>query len=714
MNKTTADVVTPSRVDMIFGPTTRRVRRLAVFGPRGSGKTCFFASLYGQSADSFSSTTFDHEPTLEYLERMWNAYSKGASGFPDPNPLEVPRQLLFHMADINFGRQWQAEILDHAGELVERVHNGGDASEPLRDIVRTWLRECETILIFLDTTQSDSEESLERRNEVAILLQLCREASESGHVTRPLGLVLTKWDSLGSDWTNPLLEDGDNQPGDDAKLEAKLAKQDEVARRYLSQTPSLRQIHRTVEAFGKTVKLFPVSAIGVNRQPGRKPTHPYNILTPLLWALRQTDESRAQAAHSKANGKAASRAIQAYEELINLDGVNCGPVFEKVAPQLKELKKRQRAWRLGKLAAIAVTLFTTVVMAIAVFYFSWSAYADRQYGAWLAYCESNEGKGDESAGNRAKMADGILHWHGIVLSHEQKSRIEKSLLADRVIERDEAERSEWNAIKADRERIDSLKDDQEVKKLELLESVKSRLEAFGEKLGGIKAGREWESELATVKVTLDEHIAQRKRYNDVVEDQEKSSPADPTATERLITSWERYIKSSPMPNPYYMAQANTKLEACQDVYDGQVLDKLGGEWIKEPNRQELCSAFIKKVESVKLYNKPKKAAAIKELIDDALLKADKLSYYAAKEALITARGCPKAVLYTSLQTAKSQILEYLNSKTLPDLPAKHTRPLKMEKEAKRCLSWFGPENIDEQQAVLGGERSLIPQLPNFK
>ena len=718
MSKNLPAEVAPSPVDQWYGRATRRVRRLAVFGPKGSGKTCFFASLYGHSVDLWASLTFDHDPTTDYLEKMWNAYTQDATGFPSPTGAEIPRQLLFDLAEQKKGRQWKAEILDHAGELIHRIPGGGDKdkqlTEQLREIVRSWLRECEAILIFLDTTQADSKESLERRNEVAILLQLCRDASESGQVTRPLGIVLTKWDSLPTRWTTPIQAESNGQQNTEEDLRIKLAREEQVAKEYLSKTPSLRQIHQTVEAFGSAVSVFPVSAIGFNRQPKCNPSDPYNILTPLLWALRQTDESRGQAAETKVEGnsQSLSQKIQTYQELIDADDITCGPVFDRIHPRLAELKKRHGARRVAVLgSAIGVSLFLLMSF-FGIVYFSWGAHADRRYQAWVSFCDK-EGQGDVNAGKRLAMAEDIISWHGMFLNHEQKSRIEDCRMRDPVTERDFNERTEWEGIQEDVKRLVKLDPPQQI---DLREGLKKRLESFGKKHTEFKVGKHWERELDDVDRTLVKQYAQRNEFETVVAKEKALAPTDQTQTAKLIHLWEVYLATDPL--PYFQKQAQRKIGTWEDRWDDQMLESLRNE--ARVARQDLIqfANFVQKLDDFLTRDRKNKSrkdveASVNEMIDDELAKADESAYNQATDAIGAARtmlGTPAQVL-GKLQVAKKKVQEYL----APAKLGRHDRPRTMAPEAERCERWFTESGatVFDRIARLG-DRSLIYPLPAFQ
>ncbi len=189
-----------------LGKANPRERRIAVFGPRSSGKTCYFASLYGNSTGDGAAANLDYDAdTARYAEECWKEYSRGVPGATGKT---IPTKLRFQLTHKQTGRLWTVEMLDHAGELIEKLERSepGFASpyqetddlEWLRDLVSMWLRECEAILIFLDVSDSRSPELQKRRAEVGRLIGLCSEYSrEDRRLMRPLALVLAKWDCRG-------------------------------------------------------------------------------------------------------------------------------------------------------------------------------------------------------------------------------------------------------------------------------------------------------------------------------------------------------------------------------------------------------------------------------------------------------------------------------------------------------------------------------------
>ena len=165
--------------------------RLGIHGARNAGKTCYLASLYGFRSDGDGvNVGFSDNQTLDYLADKWDHYlARGEK--PQPNPKGIPAELT---CQLKFDqRVWLIALRDYAGELIER--RGADDVAQLREETRQWLAACNGILFFIDITEAEGAVR-ERLNELDLLLaELHRLSADGNRISRPLALVLTKWDS---------------------------------------------------------------------------------------------------------------------------------------------------------------------------------------------------------------------------------------------------------------------------------------------------------------------------------------------------------------------------------------------------------------------------------------------------------------------------------------------------------------------------------------
>lgn len=397
-----------SFVKEIYGQRSPRVRRLAVFGPRGSGKTCYFASLYGNPVQGDVSICFEDTSTTTYMQSQWDAYSSDA-GFPSPTPNEVPQKLVFDLARASTDRKWTVEILDLAGALIERR---GSTDDDLRKLVRDWLKECDAILIFIDTSGRVSSKANERRNEVAQLLGILREESERAKIVKPLGMLFTKWDD----------QQARPKSGEEA---AKLVKA------YLRSHPAIKQIRDTLDAFGVNVIGTPISALGWNWKPGHPPTAPYNLIKPLVWALEKTDQQRFLQAQDMTAKATPRDSVKIWNDLLKQSGISSGPVHSEILSKLASAQRRASSRK-----AIRRTLVLSLILVmLASGWSSWVRFANQEYVEWKESCDTTEGALDENAATQALKAQKLLALEfALVWTAEQKSQLEASVDRARDVE----------------------------------------------------------------------------------------------------------------------------------------------------------------------------------------------------------------------------------------------------------------------------------------
>ncbi len=662
-----------------FGRAERRIRRIAVFGSRGSGKTCFFASIYGHSAEvAGAAISFPDDATLAYLEEMWGAYTLSETGFPDPTAAEVPSRLRFDVADEV--RSWSAEILDHAGEAIERRTPANNLNDDLREIVHAWLRECEAILIFLDTSQDQGKATLERRNEVAKLLELCREECEIGRINRPLGLLLTKWDGQGIIQLPPEKDESENDEILHQKREEAFGKEERRAKQYLAANPAFRQIQSTLEKFGERVRVFPVSALGNNREHLKAPKKPYNLLRPMAWALQESDSvrfDRAQQAAAQAP-RSLRKSISVMNALIHEDGITNGPIHDQINAKLAELNKKLSRWRIGSFVAAAVVL---LAMCGGV-YGAWISFADRQYQAWNEFCSSESGKTEASADRRADMADSILAWHGTVLGSQSKTQLEKSRLLDREIALDYGAKLAWDGLKPSlAETANAAPGDISAEKLRELEE---RIRKVGETHGTRAACREWTTHLASIeekRKTVEKQDATYAEYMD--KDRKLKETQD---YNELIRLWMQFPSESPAQPERRKREAEELVKGYKDKEDEQRYYNIKKTWTAVISDIPGCVRAILSLEDflTKCHKSQTYRTRVAEDVAEALKKIDNIEYQMASNQVSKASSSESI---SDFQPAREALYRYLQETSIPGL-AHQRRPVVMASQANSCMSWF--------------------------
>ena len=244
--------------------------RIGTHGSRGSGKTCYYAALYGKRTDGDVAITLANEETVAILESDWQALANGKR--PQATAQAMPKEL--HYSITHQDEVSSVLACDYAGALVQRGKK--DAPE-LKDRVFEWMKSCDALFLLVDTQHilaSSPEELREQQTEMGLLLS----ALQKGHrIGKPLALVLTKWDLHSA----PL---------------ASHNEETEKAQVFVKQHKLLGEIARGLELTGTHFRVFPVSAFGGHRDDGSLPpsegVHPFNTLAPLAWCVERVRQIR--------------------------------------------------------------------------------------------------------------------------------------------------------------------------------------------------------------------------------------------------------------------------------------------------------------------------------------------------------------------------------------------------------------------------------------
>jgi len=244
--------------------------QIGIHAPPRAGKTCLFACLYGLRLQFQPETvSFDDPATLDYLKRIWRCLVAGRP--PDPTAMAPLTHLRFQID--TGGKVWSIQTSDYPGALVVPSTDG--TTKELRAEARDWFHSCDAILILLDSQAPD----IEQLDVVDCLLAELRKESLDGRtIARPLGLVLTKWDTQG-----PISRD----------------QEEEIERRqkYLVDCPIFERICRNLRECGERFSVFTISAFGKPcPAPGRVPhigeMIPYHLLEPWIWAAQLSNKLR--------------------------------------------------------------------------------------------------------------------------------------------------------------------------------------------------------------------------------------------------------------------------------------------------------------------------------------------------------------------------------------------------------------------------------------
>jgi hypothetical protein len=251
--------------------------RIALFGPKNSGKTVYLTTVYshgGNADDSVSAHILASDDasdgTHDYLT---GAYRRLCDGdWPEATAFEQLRAIRFIIT--SEGVQSRVNIPDVAGEVTVRrrhVETGIQPEQALKAQILSEFSTFDGFLIFAPADDTVVGRYLDFKWEVDGLLAALKErAAEDGMVRRPIAVVISKWDVVGQ-----------QEACDDECASA--------ARFFRNTYPE------TATALDETCenwKVFPVSSTGptVNGRPPEK-LQPRGVAAPLLWLVRSADES---------------------------------------------------------------------------------------------------------------------------------------------------------------------------------------------------------------------------------------------------------------------------------------------------------------------------------------------------------------------------------------------------------------------------------------
>lgn len=323
-------------------------RRLGIHGARGTGKTCYLACLYGHRATDKAAVTFSNDHSIDHLQTAWKVLEGG--NVPDATALTLPTELALSLQADGLG--WAIPTRDYAGALVQRSESG---VPELKQEVKEWLGGCHAILLFVNCDADDAALK-ERHDELDLLITELKRLSPDGNtISRPLALLLTKWDVQGV---------------------ISMYYQEERHRslNYLNSRPALKQIADALRNCGDRVELFPVSAFGSsceNNKPPKDGPRPFGLLEPLTWIVQKTDEMLLERARRDAEQSAGShlwwwqrrygKAVACYQNLEKEHGINKGPTHQQARSELSAWRTKlykRRAWQ----GALAIAVVATAAI----------------------------------------------------------------------------------------------------------------------------------------------------------------------------------------------------------------------------------------------------------------------------------------------------------------------------------------------------------------
>ena len=220
-NKTQLEKITKQLVDQdvtkvgIIGKKDakkKNIYRLALYGVRGSGKTCILAALSLPRVAhplGYTCTWIQEVPGHEFpagpvanwktsdpflLGYKWlieQRESLKAGDTPPPNKTsQDTMRFLFNFSSKDFGRR-QIELIDYSGELL--TANSSELANNLRGI----MKDCDGLLVLAEVPYPGRDQISDAENleKLKCAFSVLLEERESGpKVDWPIGLLFNKWD----------------------------------------------------------------------------------------------------------------------------------------------------------------------------------------------------------------------------------------------------------------------------------------------------------------------------------------------------------------------------------------------------------------------------------------------------------------------------------------------------------------------------------------
>ncbi|NUM33817.1 MAG: ATP-binding protein [Candidatus Brocadiae bacterium] len=316
--------------------------KLSIFGPRGCGKTTYLTCLYAQGGKvgSFAISAKD-EPTRNYLAERWHQLFTGTELAPTALGL-IPLHLVF-----SANRQaYDIELQDFAGALVMQDRGQDEVKKKLKDALRKSFQESSGLMIFIEAGEPDFQSQFDRRVELDSLMEVLHEQNNRELITRPIAIVITKWDKIISS----------TGKSDQAKEVEEFLKQ------------NYENLYALVQEHSQNLQIFASSAFGFEMktpdgQLDYKKIKPFNLEKPFTWIGSTIDKLSYSKCElfEKDNPKNFSACIQEYTKFCK--NVNAGVYYEKARHRIRELNQALWKRRTKRTAILCLTMFLILILA---------------------------------------------------------------------------------------------------------------------------------------------------------------------------------------------------------------------------------------------------------------------------------------------------------------------------------------------------------------
>jgi hypothetical protein len=335
------------------------VRYFALFGPRACGKTVYLGAIYGSSrnrnvAGEEYHVGTSHEPTHEYLNRACRALIQGS--WPQTTPFDGLKRMSLDFT--SHGSPYRLMLPDVGGEVTRRAVDSSEKATLEAELKAQILREFQDyhgFIIFAPVGDEPVFRSVEYKWEVDVLLQALKERTQDGGmISRPVAVLVSKWDLLG----------------------AIDEKADDEATKYFEK--AYPELAAGLKATCKNLSVFPISSTGplVDGKPP-VPLRPYNLGAPLEWLVQASDRmmldqvedylraSKGRLFEKDENSREKASCYRVAQQRIRqfLQEVPRGPLAEVARQHRRELRRRSRVRSLKIVALAFLSVCAVVSMA---------------------------------------------------------------------------------------------------------------------------------------------------------------------------------------------------------------------------------------------------------------------------------------------------------------------------------------------------------------
>ncbi len=295
---------------------------IGILGHRGSGKTCYLTSIYHVSEVSPETRNILEDKYLELYEE---------GKLPSATALSSYR-LNFKITTAK--RYYDIVTKDYGGELLEgrreerlNIESGIDKEllQEKRSELYEFFRSTRAIMIIIETHVAN--QGLKERNnyikEIDGLIEHIAQVQQGKREIKvPVAMVLTKWDRIGGTCKNH-------------------EEEKEKALKYIEETEWIKRIYDKLRVLcPRYFEVFPVYSF-IGDHPDKEHIKPFNIQTPLLWAMDNSELAMLDQTQEMASSEEYSYSdkLEFHWRLLHIEKISDRELRQKIQGKMKELSQ---------------------------------------------------------------------------------------------------------------------------------------------------------------------------------------------------------------------------------------------------------------------------------------------------------------------------------------------------------------------------------------